>query len=102
METSTSQTYLAWGADNIAYGPVELPPFVTWIKQGKVTAQTWVYKTRDNLVKSLGYHGAEGAVQIQAGTPQPRPPPTRWGSNPAPCAASRCWRTWTSACWRRC
>jgi len=48
METSTSPTYLAWGADNIAYGPVELPPFVTWIKQGKVTAQTWVYKTKDS------------------------------------------------------
>jgi CRP-like cAMP-binding protein len=47
METSTSPTYLAWGHDNIAYGPVELPALVTWIKQGKVTAQSWVFRTKD-------------------------------------------------------
>ena len=47
METNTSVNYRAWGADNIAYGPVELPALVTWIKQGKVTANSWVFKEKD-------------------------------------------------------
>jgi CRP-like cAMP-binding protein len=48
METgANSYNYLAWGSDNIAYGPVELPGLVTWIKQGKVSAQSWVYKEKD-------------------------------------------------------
>jgi CRP-like cAMP-binding protein len=42
-----SNAYRAWGADFIAYGPVELPGLVTWIKQGKVTASSWVYKEKD-------------------------------------------------------
>jgi hypothetical protein len=29
METETSNNYRAWGADNIAYGPMELPGPVT-------------------------------------------------------------------------
>lgn len=47
METETSNSYLAWGADNIAYGPLELPGLVTWIKQGKVGSNTWVFKAKD-------------------------------------------------------
>ena len=47
METNASVNYRAWGADNIAYGPVELPGLVTWIKQGKVTANSWVFKEKD-------------------------------------------------------
>jgi CRP-like cAMP-binding protein len=47
METDTSNNYRAWGPDNIAYGPVELPVLVTWIKQGKVTAKSWVFKGED-------------------------------------------------------
>jgi CRP/FNR family transcriptional regulator, cyclic AMP receptor protein len=47
METDTSVNYRAWGADNIAYGPMELPALVTWIKQGKVTANTWVFREKD-------------------------------------------------------
>jgi CRP/FNR family transcriptional regulator, cyclic AMP receptor protein len=47
MQTDTSVNYLAWGADNIAYGPVELPGLVTWVKQGKVTANSWVIKEKD-------------------------------------------------------
>ena len=47
METETSVNYRVWGADNIAYGPVELPGLVTWIKQGKVTANSWVFKEKD-------------------------------------------------------
>jgi hypothetical protein len=41
-------TYRYWGTDAIAYGPVELPEFVTWIKQGRVKANTWVYLDADH------------------------------------------------------
>ncbi len=55
METDTSVNYRAWGADNIAYGPVELPGLVTWVKQGKVTANTWVFREKDaSLVARVG------------------------------------------------
>ena len=47
MESSTSFSYRAWGADNIAYGPVELPALVTWVKQGKVAAASWVFREKD-------------------------------------------------------
>jgi len=47
MDTNTSFNYLAWGTDKIAYGPVELPGLVTWIKQGRVTANCWVFKEQD-------------------------------------------------------
>jgi CRP-like cAMP-binding protein len=47
MESDTSFNYRAWGADNIAYGPVELPGLVAWVKQGKVTANSWVFKEKD-------------------------------------------------------
>lgn len=48
METDASFNYLAWGSDNIAYGPVELPGLVTWIKSGRVTANSWVFRAKDS------------------------------------------------------
>ena len=47
METDASFNYLAWGSDNIAYGPVELPGLVAWIKLGRVTASSWVFRAKD-------------------------------------------------------
>ena len=44
METDTDVNYRVWGKDNIAYGPMELPALVNWIKQGKVAADSWVFK----------------------------------------------------------
>lgn len=49
MEENTSFNYLAWGMDNIAYGPVELPGLVNWIKSGKVKANSWVFRERDSV-----------------------------------------------------
>jgi CRP-like cAMP-binding protein len=48
METNASFNYLAWGTDNIAYGPVELPGLVAWIKLGRVRADSWVFKEKDS------------------------------------------------------
>lgn len=49
MATDDSVNYQAWGSDNIAYGPVELPGLVTWVKQGKVKANSWVFKEMDGV-----------------------------------------------------
>ncbi len=35
--------YKIWGADDVVYGPVELPVMVEWIQDERVTADTWVY-----------------------------------------------------------
>ena len=32
-----------WAADNVVYGPVELPTLITWVKDERVTADTWVF-----------------------------------------------------------
>jgi len=44
MDTDADISYRIWGKDNIAYGPIELPALVNWIKQGKVGARSWVFK----------------------------------------------------------
>jgi len=36
------------GADNIVYGPVELPVVVGWVKEERVTPETWVFSERDD------------------------------------------------------
>jgi CRP-like cAMP-binding protein len=38
-----------WGADNVSYGPVELPTLINWIKDERVTADSWVYFEPDAL-----------------------------------------------------
>jgi hypothetical protein len=37
-----------WGVDNVVYGPVELPVLVNWVKDERVTAQTWVYREKED------------------------------------------------------
>ena len=42
-----SVQYFIWGIDQSAYGPVELPTLVDWIKDERVLADTWVYNERE-------------------------------------------------------
>jgi hypothetical protein len=44
MEDNPSVYYRIWGIDNIAYGPVELPTVVGWIKDGRVIRDTWMFR----------------------------------------------------------
>jgi hypothetical protein len=44
---SADTGYVVWGEDNTAYGPVELPALVSWIKADRVTGDTWVYSPRN-------------------------------------------------------
>lgn len=35
--------YKIWGVDGVVYGPVELPTLVSWIKDARVLATTWIH-----------------------------------------------------------
>jgi hypothetical protein len=35
--------FFVWGFDQTVYGPVELPTLVSWIKDERVTADTWLF-----------------------------------------------------------
>lgn len=43
MIENPAPLYYVWGLDSIAYGPVELPALVSWIKDGRVLPDTWVF-----------------------------------------------------------
>jgi len=47
MEASVSgAAFKIWGVDNVVYGPVELPVLVNWVKDERVTANTWVFSEK--------------------------------------------------------
>jgi hypothetical protein len=35
--------FTVWGEDRVPYGPVELPTLVNWVKDERVTGDTWVF-----------------------------------------------------------
>ena len=39
----TGHGFNIWGEDHAVYGPVELPLLVDWIKEERVTADTWIF-----------------------------------------------------------
>jgi CRP-like cAMP-binding protein len=49
MEPTITETgFKIWGVDNVVYGPVELPTLVSWVKEERVTAKTWVFSEKDD------------------------------------------------------
>ena len=44
---STEAGFIVWGIDQAAYGPVELPALVAWVKDERVTADTWIYAAQN-------------------------------------------------------
>jgi CRP/FNR family transcriptional regulator, cyclic AMP receptor protein len=44
--SSIDATFIVWGVDQAAYGPVELPALVAWVKDERVTADTWVFSAQ--------------------------------------------------------
>jgi len=51
---SRENDFIVWGIDQTPYGPVELPTLVSWVKDERVTADTWIFaeKTGDWLKAS--------------------------------------------------
>lgn len=48
MGAESSETdFTVWGVDHAAYGPVELPTLVAWVKGERVTADTWIYDAKN-------------------------------------------------------
>jgi hypothetical protein len=54
MEPSgTDVAFVVWGIDHAPYGPIELPTLVDWIKDERVTADTWVFsKAKEHWQKA--------------------------------------------------
>ena len=48
MASAASTDFIVWGIDQTAYGPVELPALVSWIKDERVTSDTWVFVGKSN------------------------------------------------------
>jgi len=48
MNPSQGAGFKIIGADNVVYGPVELPTLVDWLKEERVTPETWVFSERDD------------------------------------------------------
>jgi CRP-like cAMP-binding protein len=42
-EISQTVAYSIWAADNVVYGPVELPTLISWVRDERVLAETWVF-----------------------------------------------------------
>jgi hypothetical protein len=45
---ATQTDFIVWGIDQTAYGPVELPTLVAWVKDERVTADTWIYDAKNS------------------------------------------------------
>ena len=56
----TAVGYFIWATDNAAYGPIELPTLVSWIKDERVLADTWVF-----LERSGCWEKAEHVPELQ-------------------------------------
>jgi hypothetical protein len=48
MVTDENTGFKIWAVDNIVYGPVELPLLVSWVKEERVTRDTWIYSEAQN------------------------------------------------------
>src|SRR5207244_1459114 len=44
---STDAAFIVWGIDQTAYGPVELPTLLAWVKDERITPDTWIFAGRD-------------------------------------------------------
>ena len=47
-EISQNVVYSIWAADNVVYGPVELPSLISWVKDERVLAETWVFDSQND------------------------------------------------------
>ena len=48
MQADQAILYSIWAADNVVYGPVELPVLIGWVKDERVLADTWVYDSQND------------------------------------------------------
>jgi hypothetical protein len=54
MASLASSDFIVWGIDQAAYGPIELPTLVSWIKDERVMSETWLYVGRSSSWQKAG------------------------------------------------
>lgn len=54
MENQTFQ-YSIWAADNVVYGPVELPTLVAWVQDERVLTDTWIFDGQNDRWRKAGH-----------------------------------------------
>lgn len=82
MEQSEAPLYYVWGVDHVAYGPVELPPLVNWIRDERVFRDTWIFEQKTGKWTPAGsITELQGMFKTkpQQG-PQPGPKPAAAGA----------------------
>ncbi len=60
MAHSEETGFIVWGIDQTAYGPVELPTLVSWVKDERVTSDTWIF-----IPKSGAWQRAAEVTELQ-------------------------------------
>jgi hypothetical protein len=76
-ESSASNPgYKIWAADDVVYGPVELPTLVDWVGDERVLASTWVFSTATeswgragDLPELVAFFGASSPSPATSGGP---------------------------------
>lgn len=53
METQNAE-FKIWGADNAIYGPTDVGTLAAWIKDERVTKDTWIYDIRRDAWRKAG------------------------------------------------
>lgn len=56
----TGSGYWVWAVDNAAYGPVELPALIEWVRDERVTAATWIFSEAGG-----SWHKADHLPELQ-------------------------------------
>ena len=46
--------FVVWGIDQTPYGPVELPTLVAWVRDQRITADTWVFALQNSSWQRAG------------------------------------------------
>ncbi len=44
MQENTAVMFRVWGLDQIAYGPVDLPTLIAWIRDDRVQSDSWLFR----------------------------------------------------------
>jgi len=73
-EPNQGAAYCIWAADNVVYGPVELPTLIGWVKDERVLAETWVFDLRnDRWRKAASLLELQLQFRNKAASPRPAP-----------------------------
>jgi hypothetical protein len=48
-ESANNNDFIVWGFDQTPYGPVEVPALVSWVKDERVTAESWIFVRKTSV-----------------------------------------------------